>query len=77
MVSHEAPPNLPEVAKRRPKHQGRSHLTRADEISNPMKNVKNGKASGYDDIPPEAIKAGVKVSEEVLLDLCNWIWSRG
>ena len=76
MVNYEAPPNPPEVAKRRPKHQGMSHLTRA-EITNPMKNSNNGKAAGYDDIPPEAIKAGVKVSEEVLLDLCNWIWSRG
>ena len=76
MVSHEAPPNPPEVARAKRRHQDRSHLTSA-EISNPMKNSNNGNSAGYDDIPPEAIKAGVKVSEEVLLDLCNWIWSRG
>ena len=28
-----------------------------------------------DNMPPEAIKAGGEVSEEVLLDLCNQRWS--
>ena len=33
------------------------------------------KAAGCDNIPPEAIKTGGDMSEEVLLDLCNRIWS--
>lgn len=41
-----------------------------------MKNFRNGKSAGCDDIPSEAIKAGIEVSEEVLLDLRNQIWSR-
>ena len=45
------------------------------EIKNAIKKLKNGKAAGCDDIPPEAIKAGGETSEEVLLDLCNRIWS--
>ena len=45
------------------------------EIKNAIKKLKNGKAAGCDNIPPEAIKAGEDTSEEVLLDLCNRIWS--
>ena len=33
--------------------------------------IKNGKAPGCGNIPPEAIKAGDEVSYQVLLDLCN------
>ena len=36
------------------------------EIKNVTKKLKNGKAAEYDDIPAEAIKAGVDTSEEVL-----------
>ena len=39
-----------------------------------IKKLKNGKAAGCDNIPPEAIKAGGETSEEALLDLCNKIW---
>jgi len=45
------------------------------EIKNAIKKLENGKAAGCDNIPPEAIKAGGDMSEEVLLDLCNRIWS--
>ena len=45
------------------------------EIKNAIKKFKNGKAAGCDNIPPGAIKAGEDTSEEVLLDLCNRIWS--
>ena len=38
------------------------------------KKLKNGKAAEYDNIPAEAIKAGVVTSEEVLWELCNRIW---
>lgn len=38
--------------------------------------IKNGKAPGCGNIPPEAIKVGDEVSYQVLLDLCNWIWSK-
>ena len=38
------------------------------EIKNAIKNLKNGKAAGCDNIPPEAIKAGEDTSEEVLLE---------
>ena len=45
------------------------------EIKNAIKKLKNGRAPGCDNIPPEAIKAGEDTSEEVLLGLCNRIWS--
>ena len=37
--------------------------------------LSQGKAAGGDNIPPVAIKAGGDTSEEVLLNLCNRIWS--
>ena len=40
-----------------------------------IKKLKNGKAAGGDNIPPEAIKAGGDTLEEVLLNLRNRIWS--
>ena len=43
-------------------------------ISNCIKKLKSGKAAGYNNIPPEAIKDGGEMSEEVLLDLCNLIY---
>ena len=45
------------------------------EIKNAIKKLKNRKATGCDNIPPEAIKVGGDTSEEVLLDLWNRIWS--
>ena len=41
-----------------------------------MKKLKKGEAAGCDNIPPEAINAGGKASEEIILGLCNQIWSR-
>ena len=41
-----------------------------------MKKLKNGKAAGCDNVPPEAIKVGGDTSEEVLLDFCNRIWNK-
>lgn len=35
----------------------------------------SGKAPCCDGIPPEVIKAKGEVSEEVPVDLCNWIWN--
>ena len=45
------------------------------EIKNAIKKLKNGKAAGCDNVPPEAIKAGGDMSEEVLLDFCNSVWT--
>ena len=45
------------------------------EIKNAIKKLKNGKAAGCDNVPPEAIKAGGDTSEEVLLDFCNRVWT--
>jgi len=47
------------------------------EINSTIKKLKSGKAEDCNNIPPEAIKAGGEVSEEVLLDLCNRIWGVG
>ena len=50
------------------------HIT-GIQIKNVIKKLKNGKAAGCDNVPPEAIKAGGDTSEEVLLDFCDRIWS--
>ena len=45
------------------------------EIKNAIKKLKNGKAAGCDNVPPEAIKAGGDTSEEVFLDFYNRVWT--
>ena len=45
------------------------------EVKNTLKNLKNGKSAGSDNIPPEAWKAGGAVSERVLYGLLRKIWS--
>ena len=44
------------------------------EIKTALKNLKNGKAAGADNIPPEALKAGGQTSVNILHDLINHIW---
>ena len=44
------------------------------EIKTALKNLKNGKAAGTDNIPPEALKAGGQTSVNTLHDLINRIW---
>ena len=74
MLNHEEPINPPEVEPNDELNIRTGHVTRI-EIKNAIKKLKNGKAAGCDNIPPEAIKAGGDTSEEVLLGLCNRIWS--
>ena len=69
------PLNPPEVEPRNEFNSRTGCITRA-EIKNAKKKLKSGKATGCDNMPPEAIKAGGEVSEEVLLDLYNQIWSK-
>ena len=70
VLNHVEPLNPPEVEP----NDEPGRITRS-EIKNAIKKLKNGKAAGCDNIPPEAIKAGEDTSEEVLLDFCNRIWS--
>ena len=72
VLNHEEPLNPPE-AKPSDELNIRTGRIRRIEIKNAIKKLKNGKAAGGDDIPPEAIKAGGDTSEEVLLNLCNRI----
>ena len=74
VLNHEEPLNPPEMKPSDELTIRTGRITRI-EIKNAIKKLKNGKAAGGDDIPPEAIKAGGNTSEEVLLNLCNWIWS--
>ena len=74
VLNHEEPLNPPEVEPNDELNIRTGRITRI-EIKNDLKKLKNGKAAGCDNIPPEAIKAGGETSEEVLLDLCNRIWS--
>ena len=50
-------------------------MKRRIEIKNVIKNLKNGKAAGCDNVPPEAIKAGGDTSGEVHLNFCNRVWT--
>ena len=75
VLNHDEPPNLPEVEQGDELNVRTGRITHV-EIKSAIKTLKNGKAAGCDSIPPEAIKAGGEVSEEVLLDLCNRIWSK-
>ena len=72
MLNHEEPPNPPEVEPGDELNVRTGRFTRV-KIKSAIKKLKNGKAAGCDNIPPEGIKAGGEVSEEVLLDLCNRI----
>ena len=45
------------------------------EVKRSLKSLKNGKASGCDNIPPEAWKEGGMVSAKVLHSLLNKIWN--
>lgn len=44
------------------------------EVERSLKSLKNGKASGCDNIPPEAWKEGGMVSAKVLNSLLNKVW---
>ena len=74
VLYHEEPFNPPEVKPSDELNIGTGRITRI-EIKNAIKTLKNGRAEGGDNIPPEAIKAGGDTSEEVLLNLCNRMWS--
>ena len=74
VLNHEEPLNPPEVEPKDELNIRRGRI-RHIEIKNAKKKLKNGKAAGCDNIPPETIKAGGEMSEEILLDLCNRIWS--
>ena len=73
VLNHEEPLNPPEVKPSDRLNIKTVHIT-CIEIKNAIKKLKNGKAAGGDNIPPEAIKVGGDTSE-VLLNLCNRIWS--
>ena len=73
VLNHEEPLNPPEVMPSDELNIRTGRITRI-EIKSAIKKLKNGKAAGGDNIPPEAIKAGGDTSEEVLLSLCNRIW---
>ena len=75
VLNHEEPPKPCEVQPSDELNIRTGHITR-DEIKSSIKNLKNRKAPGCDNIPPEAIKAGDQGSEEVFLDLCNQIQSK-
>ncbi len=74
VLNHEDPLNLPEVEPNDEHNIRTVNITRI-KIKNAVKKLKNGKAAGCDNLPPEAIKPGEDTLEEVFLDLCNRIWS--
>ena len=45
-----------------------------EEIQNAIKQLRNGKAAGTDNIPAEALKADIRANVELLLPLFNKIW---
>lgn len=45
------------------------------EIANMVSKIKNGKAPGPDNIPPEALRADAGTTAEVMLDLLQHIWN--
>lgn len=47
-----------------------------NEIKNAVKKLKNGKASGGDNIPPEILKVDPSTTADILYDLLNVIWDR-
>ena len=74
VLNHEEQSNPPQIEPSDELNIRIGCITRV-EIKNAMKKLKSGKAAGCDNIPPEAIKVGDDMSEEVLLDLFNWIWN--
>ena len=45
-----------------------------DEIQRALKSMKDGKAAGTDELPPEALKALDEQNIEVIASLCNIIY---
>ena len=45
-------------------------------IKNAVKKLKNGKASGGDNIPPEILKVDPSTNADILYDLLNVIWEK-
>jgi len=74
MLNQEELPNPPEVEPGDKLNVRKGRITHV-KIKSAIKKLKNGKAAGCDNIPPEAIKAGGEVLQEVFLDLYNRIWS--
>ena len=74
VLNHEEPLNPPMVEPNDELNIRTCRITRI-EIKNAIKKLKNGKAAGCDNVPPEAIKAGGDTSEEVLLDFYNRVWA--
>ena len=50
---------------------------RKNEISDVIKHIKNGKATGYDNICIEMIKSGLPIFIDILEELYNVIFKRG
>ena len=75
VLNHAELPNPPEVEPGNDLNIRTGSITRA-EVRNAIKKLRNGKAAGCDNIPPEAIKGGGEVSEEILLGFCNRIWNK-
>lgn len=65
VLDHEEPSNPPEVESGY-ELKIRTGCVARVEIKNAISKLERGKAGGCDDIPPEAIKARVEVSEEGL-----------
>jgi hypothetical protein len=45
-----------------------------DEIKKALKNTKNGKAPGSDNMPPELLEEDIDLTENILCNLFEKIW---
>ena len=73
ILNREDPRNPPRLEVNVPELDINSDPTRRDEIRQAIKQLKNSKAPGCDDIPPELLKADLETTSEVLFVLFSHI----
>ena len=74
ILNRRAPENPPDLIEAPPLAIRTGPITMV-EVTRALKSLKNGKAAGCDNIPPEAWKEGGLVSAKVLHSLLNKIWT--
>ena len=73
LLNRDPPVDTPELQVNHQLPINTGNITK-EEIKRALTILKNGKAAGSDNIPPQALEAGRRTSINILYDLFNTIW---